>query len=480
MDPGRKSTEYRRSFDAQDRRRSVELARSTRRYDEHWGAAERADTRLKCSDSIIHHVHSQIVSCWSPVLRDMINLVPTHGLLESTHGLAYVLQVQEDSVTWAAVLDMIYPVGSNLFDWDLWERVLLLADKYNMSGVLQRCVQRLCEPGVAYCLEPTAPNFALRWLGLADKLQLQPLFTHLTSWLQPHLATLACNPISLNNLLAYARDSLSKELVVQLLGLSLQVAAAATAATGTQGQQQQQQQDSRGGNSKSRTNSSRRQRRRTNDWVMGEEAGVGEQDLAHVLGLDMLPSVMQTQSSPSSSDQNQYKEGGYGDSATSSPGTPGSSCCEREVAPMGGPGGSEVQQRLAMCLSSGLFATAAGNMLAPAPPAAAVVPTGPLMHAAPPMVSVAPAVKSQGPSNAVPSFPQQQQLPSIPRLGLSAGGFTIPGLPHRGRPSAAPGLESVMEVDTMEQQQEQQQQPQGSSGWAARLLPGERRRSLAF
>ena len=117
MDTGRKSAEYRRSFDAQDRRRSVELARSTRRYDEHWGAAERADTRLKCSDNIIHHVHSQIVSCWSPVLRDMINLVPTHGLLESTHGLAYVLQVQEDSGTWAAVLDMIYPVVSSIQDW---------------------------------------------------------------------------------------------------------------------------------------------------------------------------------------------------------------------------------------------------------------------------------------------------------------------------------------------------------------------------
>lgn len=49
---------------------------STRRYDEGWGAAERADTRLKCSDGIIHYVHSQVLSLWSTVLRNMIVLIP--------------------------------------------------------------------------------------------------------------------------------------------------------------------------------------------------------------------------------------------------------------------------------------------------------------------------------------------------------------------------------------------------------------------
>jgi hypothetical protein len=47
---------------------------------------------------------------WSPVLRDMINLYPTPALLESTHGLAYLLHVDEDAATWAAVLDLMYPV----------------------------------------------------------------------------------------------------------------------------------------------------------------------------------------------------------------------------------------------------------------------------------------------------------------------------------------------------------------------------------
>lgn len=55
---------------------------------------------------------------WSPVLRDMINLYPTPALLESTHGLAYLLQVEEDSRTWAAVLDMMYPVHAQpAIDW---------------------------------------------------------------------------------------------------------------------------------------------------------------------------------------------------------------------------------------------------------------------------------------------------------------------------------------------------------------------------
>jgi len=261
----------------------------------------------------------------------MINLVPTHGLLESTHGLAYVLQVQEDSVTWAAVLDMIYPVVSSIQDWELYERVVILADKYNMSGVLQRCVQRLCEADAVYSLDPAAPNFVLRWLALSDQLQLHQLSSHLNAWLQPNLATIACHAENLTGIMAYARDNLSRDLLLQLLSLSLQVAASAAqaaAAGGSNGMigSVNHVQNSNGllSGSKSRSDGSRRQRRRTNDWVMGDEEGVvaADQDLAHVLGLDMLPSV--NDDSPSSSDQNQYNDGGYGDSATSSPG--GSSC----------------------------------------------------------------------------------------------------------------------------------------------------------
>jgi hypothetical protein len=57
---------------------------------------------------------------WSPVLRDMINLYPAPALLESTHGLAYLLHVDEDGPTWAATLDMMYPVPMGqqaLNDW---------------------------------------------------------------------------------------------------------------------------------------------------------------------------------------------------------------------------------------------------------------------------------------------------------------------------------------------------------------------------
>ena len=86
------------------------IPNSTRRYDEAWGAAERADTRLKCSDGIIHHVHSQLLSLWSSVLRNMIALIPGPRLLESTHGLAYVLNMEESSCVWAAVLDVMYPI----------------------------------------------------------------------------------------------------------------------------------------------------------------------------------------------------------------------------------------------------------------------------------------------------------------------------------------------------------------------------------
>jgi len=60
---------------------------------------------------------SQIIATWSPVLRDMIDLYPTHHLVESTHGLAYLLHVEEDSAVWTAVLDMMYPVPAKPLDW---------------------------------------------------------------------------------------------------------------------------------------------------------------------------------------------------------------------------------------------------------------------------------------------------------------------------------------------------------------------------
>ena len=278
--------------------------------------------------------------------------------------------------------------------------------------------------------------------------------------------------------MAYARDNLSRDLLLQLLRLSLQVAAsaaqAAAAAGGSNGMigSVNHVQGSHGllSGSKSRSDGSRRQRRRTNDWVMGDEEGAvaADQDLAHVLGLDMLPSV--NEDSPSSSDQNQYNDGGYGDSATSSP---GGSSCGREGT---GSGTEDMQQRLAMCMSSGLFgpavvsnaagqaAAGVGAMRAPT----AVV--GLQMNGAAPLVSAALMV-SAAPSK---TLQEQQQQPSFPRM--SAMGFPMPFPPSRSRP-AVPYMESVMEVDGGEQHQQQQQ---FTSGWAAKLLPGERRRSLAF
>jgi hypothetical protein len=316
-------------------------------------------------------------------------------------------------------------------------------------------------------------------MALCDKLQLHDLSSRLTSWLQPQLATLACQPDTLSNIMAYARDNIERNLLLQLLTMSLHVAASAAqavaaAAGGSNGMNGSvnHAQGFNGGavsGSKSRSHDGhRRQRRRTNDWVMGEDEAAAEQDLAHVLGLDMLPSV--NDDSPSSSDQNQYNDGGYGDSATSSLGSPGSS-----VSGKGGSNGigtEEMQQRLAMCMSSGLFGPAGLNTTAAAGAMAAPAAPSPAAGAAP-VVASAPLV-SAAPTK---TFQQQQQQVTIPRM--SAMGFPMPFPPSRSRP-AAPCLESVMEVDGGEQQQQQQQFTMDSSGWAAKLLPGERRRSLAF
>ena len=99
----------RRSLDM-NRRRSQELARSTRRYDEHFGAAEGTDTRLKCADGVQLCVHSQMLACWSPVLRDMIGAFPSSSMVESVHGPTYVFALDDASEPWVAVLNTMYPL----------------------------------------------------------------------------------------------------------------------------------------------------------------------------------------------------------------------------------------------------------------------------------------------------------------------------------------------------------------------------------
>jgi hypothetical protein len=130
----------------------MELARSSRRYDEYWGAAERADTRLKCKDNTIHHVHSQILSCWSPVLRDMITQQPSHSLVESTHGLAHLLQVPEEGTTWAALLDMLYPTCPLPSSW--------VSTNSSEASILQR--QRRVLPWKAFCMRTGVTAAMLR------------------------------------------------------------------------------------------------------------------------------------------------------------------------------------------------------------------------------------------------------------------------------------------------------------------------------
>lgn len=66
----------------------------------------------------------QMCILWSPVLRDMISLYPTPALLESTHGLAYLLHVEEEGATWAAVLDHMYPVPLQQQAATDWVRLL--------------------------------------------------------------------------------------------------------------------------------------------------------------------------------------------------------------------------------------------------------------------------------------------------------------------------------------------------------------------
>jgi len=101
----------RRSFDSAARRRSTERNLSQRRYDDHWGAAEGADCRAKCADGRILHIHSQLLSLASPVLRDMLTLLLPQQQVEARDGPAYLLALDDDSAALAAALDMVYPTA---------------------------------------------------------------------------------------------------------------------------------------------------------------------------------------------------------------------------------------------------------------------------------------------------------------------------------------------------------------------------------
>lgn len=218
----------RRSFDSAARRRSTERNLSQRRYDDHWGAAEGADCRAKCADGRILHIHSQLLSLASPVLRDMLTLLLPQQQVEARDGPAYLLALDDDSAALAAALDMVYPTAHLAPPtWADLEGALIVADKYDMAGVRERCLSALLEPRREWLLDASSPGGLLRWLGLTQSLQLPELHGHLLFQLQRRVPALACDPSVREELLRFAAGALDRPLLLQLLRAVLEGAAAA-------------------------------------------------------------------------------------------------------------------------------------------------------------------------------------------------------------------------------------------------------------
>lgn len=223
----------RRSFDSAARRRSAEHALSQRRYDEHWGAAEGADCRVKCQrDGVILHVHSQLLGLASHVFRDMLALLPQQ--VEGMTGPSYALTLDDDSAALAAALDMVYPTAHAAAPtWAELEGAVIVADKYGMEGVRERCVSALLEPRRAWRLDSSAPGSMLRWLAISQRLQLSQLNEHLLLQLQRQLPVLARDAALREDLLTFASESLDKTTLLHLLRAALEGAALAIPARGT-------------------------------------------------------------------------------------------------------------------------------------------------------------------------------------------------------------------------------------------------------
>jgi hypothetical protein len=112
------------------------------------------------------------------------------------------------------------------------EAALVLADKYDMQCVKERCLAALLDPRREWALEgesAAAPPGAglLRWLALTHRLHLPALQAHLLREIQARLPAFARDAGAQREALGAAAAALDRPALLQLLGAALDGAAAA-------------------------------------------------------------------------------------------------------------------------------------------------------------------------------------------------------------------------------------------------------------
>jgi hypothetical protein len=251
--------------------------------------------------------------------------------------------------------------------------------------------------------------------------------------------------------MSYSSQHLSRELLLQLMEATLAalrdagMAAAQqqpsapqqrplSSLSGSSWQQQQQQQQRQ------------QQQLRTNDWVMSGDNGMAE---AQPKGFTYGPGCGGDAAAADEAEDGASSSGdGPSTNSQAGPGEDpawmdsGSSLAAPD-SPKRAPSPTR-QQRLAMCLTSGLYGA-----------------------------QPAPADRAQSAAAAAAFGAAAAAFGAQPCGFGGAGLHQLPGIPTSRKVSLAPGLDSVMEVDGMAE-------ALGMGGVASRALPGSRRRSLAY
>lgn len=148
--------------------------------------SKESDMCLRCEDGTNFHVHSVIIRMWSDVLDGVLS-----APCEQMHERPAILCAQEggivkegpircldlvgDSATqWLSALCCMYPVTPRL--QITWENVLglfLLADKYNIKGIIGICEEFLRASTTVFSSSENDPSYVWTWLELSDRWALQ-------------------------------------------------------------------------------------------------------------------------------------------------------------------------------------------------------------------------------------------------------------------------------------------------------------------
>ncbi|GLI71110.1 hypothetical protein VaNZ11_016200 [Volvox africanus] len=189
-----------------------------------------ADAQLEFPDGRTLPCHSQILAAWSGVVRDLLQsgtycefhvggdeVVVGHGEAGATSdgnrrpstaeygpgsGSGVRLRIpvmgEESLEDWERLLELMYPptrLPRPTITWDNIDTIILLADKYGMSGLLLLCEEFLLErggkgggaatgtgsgggsssggSGAFYSCDPDDPAYVWKWLGRADRLRME-------------------------------------------------------------------------------------------------------------------------------------------------------------------------------------------------------------------------------------------------------------------------------------------------------------------